>query len=170
MKKLIGSILCAIMVIGMATPAFADWAISPDWPGCSNIYVNIYGNQGAAMSGRKLNLYKTTATGIDQKFTVKYSTYGTKKCMYLTRTQSGVVYAINRASYAAASGKAAIMWKLSDGLKDSAFKMPTPNPDTIFGMLNYSAGLAYDVNKTYSGGPVWIGSGGPWFVGGTPAL
>ena len=169
-KKLLSIVLCTVLVFALAVPAFADWTLEPAYViGKSNNCLNIYGNTGSPLSGRPLTLWTSKMGSFDQAFTVNYSTYGGKSCMYLTRSQSGI-YAINRASYSAAGGKAAIMWLLSDGRKDSAFKMPRPDELQLVNLLNYEEGLSY--TGDYSGATVYFAPGGSssWLASGTPAL
>ena len=75
-----------------------------------------------------------------------------------------------RQSYSAAGGKAAIMWSLSDGQRDSAFKMPEPDENKLVNLLNSNEGLYYVGD--YSGATVYFrpGGSGPWLASGAPAL
>lgn len=170
-KKLFALALCLLVVVVMAVPAFADWTLEPAYAfQLSQNRLNIYGNTSSPMQGRPLTLWaKGSSASFDQMFTVVYSTCGGKNCMYLTREQSGT-YAINRASYSAAGGKAAIMWSLSDGQRDSAFKMPEPDENKLVNLLNYNEGLSYVGD--YSGATVYFrpGGSGPWLASGAPAL
>ena len=169
-KRLLSVVLCMMLALTMALPAFAEWTLEPAYVmGKSNNHLNIYGNTGTPLSGRPLTLWTAKQGSFDQAFTVNYTTYGGKSCMYLTRSQSGI-YAINRASYSVASGKAAIMWLLSDGQKDSAFKMPRPDELQLVNLLNYDEGLAY--TGDYSGATVYFAPGGSsaWLASGTPTL
>lgn len=171
LKKIVHVILCLLMAYVLTTSVFADWTLSPAYGNMvSNNLLNIYGTTGSNMQGRPLTLWaKSGAPSFDQQFTVQYSTYGGVSCMYLTRSQSGT-YAINRASYSAAGGKAAIMWSLSDGERDSAFQMPYPDEARLVNLLNYNEGLAY--SGDYSGATVYFRAGGSsaWIASGSPAL
>ena len=139
-KKLLTVALCAVMAAAMAVPAFADWTLEPAYiANTSSNALNIYGNTGSPMKGRKLTLW-TKMPSIDQQFTVVYGESRSKKCMYLTRLQNGTTYAINRSLNSVAGGKAAIMWNLADGAVDSAFQLPYPDETRLVNLLNYTEG------------------------------
>ncbi len=170
-KKLLSLIVCAALMLSMAVPAFADWVLEPDQlTGVSPFCLNIYGTTGSYMKGRPLVLWTKIEGSEDQCFTVTYSKYDNKDCMYLTRVQNGITYAINRASYSVSGGHAAIMWTLADGKKDSAFAIPYPHSTRLVNLLNYDEGLGY--SGIYSGATVYFGAGGSaeWFASGSPAL
>lgn len=169
-KKLLTVALCAVMAAAMAVPAFADWTLEPAYPAhVSSNALNIYGNTGTFMQKRPLTLW-TKMSSIDQQFTVTFTTYNGSKCMYLTRVQNGKTYAINRSLNSVAGGKAAIMWDLNTGARDSAFQMPYPDETRLVNLLNYNEGLRY--SGDYSGATVYFAPGGSsaWIASGSPAL
>lgn len=169
-KKLLTVALCAVMAAAMAVPAFADWTLEPAYPAhVSSNALNIYGNTGTFMQKRPLTLW-TKMSSIDQQFTVTFATYNGSKCMYLTRVQNRKTYAINRSLNSVAGGKAAIMWDLNTGARDSAFQMPYPDETRLVNLLNYNEGLRY--SGDYSGATVYFAPGGSsaWIASGSPAL
>ena len=174
-KRLLTLLLAMLLAVGMAVPTFADWTLTPDrldnnW---SNNYLNINRpNSNTEMKGCTLILYHTTYPGFDQNFTVEYSYYNGKACAYFTRTERGIKYAINRANSTYDSGyHKAIMWTLSDGTTDSAFKRPYSDSHGLVNLLNYDESMSYSGDT--AGALVYftpsrIGSG--WFASGTPTL
>ena len=172
MKKRVPMFLLALaMMVAMALPTFADWSLQPDSQPLNNNYLNIYRNSSSEpINGKKLILFHTSEPGYDQKFTVEYRSYGGISCMYLTKTENGVKYAINRSSETFRNGKRAIMWSFSAGLKDSAFKMPISDSNYVVNLLNYNEGLRYTQDITSAN--VYFAQGGSsaWFVEGTPTL
>ena len=172
MKKRIPMFLLALaMMVAMALPTFADWALQPDSNSLNYNYLNIYRNSASEpINCKKLILYHVNPAGNDQKFTVVYSTYGGDNCMYLTKTENGITYAINRSSENFRNGKRAIMWRYDTGLKDSAFKMPVSDSHSIVNLLNYSEGLRYTQDITSANVYFAPGISSAWFVEGSPKL
>lgn len=171
-KKLFALVLCLILAVSMAVPAFADWTLRPDTIGYSSYNcLNIYGNVGDNMNGRALTLWYTQNPGTDQLFNVQYTTYGGVSVMYLRKIQYGTYYAINRADYNNAYGKQAIMWKLTDGYRDSAFLRPSPRSTHIANLAFYNESMKYQGD--FSGASVYFAGQryqGNWFVSGSPTL
>ena len=56
------------------------------------------------------------------------------------------------------------MWSLSDGQRDSAFKMPEPDEHQLVNLLIYNEGLSYVGD--YIGATVYFRPGGscPWLA------
>jgi len=171
-KRLFTLAITVVMMMTMAAPAFADWTLQPDsMTTFSNNYLNISRpDRNTNMKGRILTLYRTSNPGFDQHFTVQYSTYNGRNCTYFTRTENGVVYAINRSSSSYSYGPKAIMWTLSDGTADSAFKRPTSDPNDLLNLLNYSQGMHYTADAP--GALVYFADGksGNWFASGSPSI
>lgn len=173
-KKILTVCLALMMAVVMAVPAFADWTLTPDrddgnW---SNNYLNINRpNDNTEMNGCSLILYHTTSPDFDQKFTVEYNLYNGKNCAYFTRTERGIKYAINRSNSTYSSGyHKAIMWTLSSGKTDSAFKRPYSDSHGLVNLLNYNESMSYSSDT--AGALVYFTSGGGtgWFASGDPSL
>lgn len=172
-KTFVALILCTVLLICMAVPVFAATNSFVPYRAASNSnnYLNIVGNIGDYMQGRKLNLWYTTSPGTDQTFTRLYEWYGGKNVTYFTKEQNGITYAINRASYASAvGGKQAIMWTLRNGGEtDSAFNRPQNDPSKVFILaFNNNEGMRYSSDQSNatvyfaSGSNEWLASGTPW--------
>lgn len=167
-KKWLALLIAALTALAIAVPAFADWTVTPYMVmGTTNNYLSVSRpNSSYNMKGRALTLYQTNNPGFDQHFTVVYSNYGGKRCVYFERVENGVVYAINRAN---STTKKAIMWTLSDGMYDSAFKPPYPDSHGLFNLLNYSESLTRASNSP--GTTITFSSqGSGWEAAGTPTL
>ena len=171
-KRFLALAIACVMAMAMAVPAFADWQLRPDsMLTLSDNYLNIYRTSSSiSMRNCPLSLYRTSAPGFDQNFTVNYTTYGGKRCMYLTRTEGATTYAINRSTGSYSYGHKAIMWPLSDGEKDAAFKRPYSDPNGLVNLLNYDEGMCYTSDDP--GALVYFAKGGSsaWFATGTPTL
>lgn len=171
-KRFLTLVIACVMAMAMAVPAFADWQLRPNSLGTlSDNYLNIYrSSSNTSMKNCLLSLYRTSAPGFDQNFTVSYTTYGGQSCMYLTRIENGTTYAINRSATSYSYGHKAIMWPLSDGERDSAFKRPYSDPNGLVNLLNYNEGMCYTSDTP--GAWVYFSAGGSseWFASGTPSL
>ena len=171
-KRFLTLAIACVMAMAMAVPAFADWQLRPDsMLTLSDNYLNIYRTSSSiSMRNCPLSLYRTSAPGFDQNFTVNYTTYGGKSCMYLTRIENSKTYAINRSTESYGYGHKAIMWPLSDGKKDAAFKRPYSDPNGLVNLLNYNEGMCYTSDDP--GALVYFAKGGSsaWFATGTPTL
>lgn len=171
-KYILASVLAIILLVVMVVPAFAATnSFTPyHTTSISNNYLNIVGNPGDYMQGRKLNLWYTTSAGTDQTFTRIYEWYDGKYVTYFTKDQNGVTYAINRASYASAvGGRQSIMWSLQNGgERDSAFNKPQNDPAKVFILsFNNNEGMHYSADN--SNAVVYFSAGvGSWFATGTP--
>lgn len=171
-KTSVALILCIVLLICMAVPVFAATNSFVPYRAASNSnnYLNIVGNVGDYMQGRKLNLWYTTSPGTDQTFTRIYSTWNSTPVTYFTKDQNGTIYAINRASYASAvGGKQAIMWSLWNGGEyDSSLKRPQNNPSDVLNHAFYNEGMRYSSDQSNatvyfaSGSSEWLASGTPW--------
>lgn len=172
MKRLFTLVTAMIMLSALALPAFADWTLQPDsMTALSNNYLNINRtDSNTNMNGRTLILYRTTSPGFDQKFTVAYDSYNGRACAYFTKEENGMIYAINRSTSSYSYGPKAIMWRLDDGKKDSAFKRPKPDNKELVNLLNYNEGLRYVSDDP--GARVYFGTGesSAWFASGDPSL
>lgn len=73
-KKLFAMVLCVIMVVAMAVPAFAAGTISNQG---TNGLLNCYGNATYNSNNRNVTDYVTSAIGNDQLWNLRYTSYQT---------------------------------------------------------------------------------------------
>ena len=71
-KRFLTLAIACVMAMAMAVPAFADWQLRPDsMLTLSDNYLNIYRKSSSiSMKNCPLSLYRTSAPGFDQNFTV----------------------------------------------------------------------------------------------------
>lgn len=170
-KKILTVCLALVMAFATSVPAFADWTLKPDNDSSKN-YLNIKRyDSHTEMNGCPLILLYVSSPGFDQNFTVDYNYYNGKACVYYTRSERGITYAINRSSSTYSSGRhMAIMWTLSSGKTDSAFQRPYSDPNGLVNLLNYSESMSYSSDT--SGALVYFtpGLGSEWSANGTPPI
>lgn len=151
-KKLFAMVLCVIMVVAMAVPAFADSGVYQQsfyyksWNG-SGGYMNVY-TTGSPYPGVLLKTWPTNAEK-DQIWD-RYNE-NNQQIYFSLRARANGAYAVNRDS----SNGNAILWPIDGGFNDSLFYDPIIDLEYL---VNYpSNGCLSVANGGSSGVQIYFG-------------